>query len=237
MSPGCWALSDHLKSIARPPGPSGSADRQSRDGQVQLGPRGPGADLRDLLPLPSAGVPLQPGRPVGVDGPVDDEVEAFPAGAMISVGVDEEHHPVRAGPRGQGRPRPGVEEDGLRVAGDLASHQVVAARSVDVVCPAGAVVIARARVARVVEELGGDVLSRHRSPRRCRSTSGLEALGIAEMPLYRRTLRRELIVVAVTVPALHRLDVAAVLAIELVDELDRGRRACPIGRRPTRSSR
>src|SRR5271168_3509557 len=51
------------------------ADRGSRDGQVQLGPRDPAADLPDFLPPPSAGVPFQPGCPIGFDGPVDDEVE------------------------------------------------------------------------------------------------------------------------------------------------------------------
>jgi len=58
-------------------GTFGDADRRSRDGQVQLGPRNSWADLRDLLPPPSSGIPFQPGRPIGFERPVGDKVEAF----------------------------------------------------------------------------------------------------------------------------------------------------------------
>ena len=81
---------------------------------------------------PPLRAPLLQTRRLGRDTAVDQIVITLPACGRILIGVNEQQHPVGVRLRGERLVRTHVKKNGLVIHSDLAGHDVIASRAVDV---------------------------------------------------------------------------------------------------------
>ena len=209
---------------------AGEAERRARNGEHQLiAADGVGDVAAHGRPIPAVGrgrVLKQRRRRRAHAAEIHRVIVAFPAGRVIFIGVNEQHHPVRTGGAGEVRVALREEIKIVRVARNFQHGEIV---------PAGGVRISAGRRngRRVVAEsrvVGRIVITwRNRIPlgktagqidrlRRARGRRGADAFAPT-------VLADHLEIIIVRVPALHRFEVAAVFLVVFVHEIKATERA------------
>ena len=197
------------------------SEQRARDGDHHLGVLALVLYDTDLLP-DTVLVGANGGRHIVQHLVVDDEVVALPAGILVLIGVDEEHHPVGiAVVRGNffGATHVGVHH--TAVGGQAGLHDVVAARGIDVFDLArGVGEVTPLGVIRVIRKYGHDLFPLLKITR-----SDVHGLGARVALGGQDTLElahhvAELVEVVIGVAALHGLDVTGELGVELIHEAE-----------------
>ena len=174
--------------------------------------------LTNRTPFPFPLRPLDRAAALSSPRPIDEQVVALPAGLVTAVCVDQEQHPGIACRRRQRLTGRHAKRNMLRVASNLGEHQIVAAGRVRVLHMA---VVARPiavnRVTGIVaiDRLDtlplGEAAIDHNTPRGAHSWRRPHALVATDKT-------RKLVVIGIGMAAFHRLDVAAVLVVKLIDK-------------------